>query len=86
MNLLWDKLVCQYEHGKTVPGTRSYHQLCPVSVDQIGYKQISDDKDLAGTFTLSMAVNPKVSFVKFLPINMLHVIMTVTCGWEWCRM
>ena len=80
MNLLWDKLACQYKNEKTVPGTRSYHQLCPVSVDQIGYKQISDDKDLAGTFTLSMAVNPKVSFVKFLSINILHVIMTVTCG------
>ena len=35
-NLLWDKIACQYEHGETVPGTCSYHQSCPVSVDEIG--------------------------------------------------
>ena len=53
MNLLWDKLACQYEHGETVPGTRSYHQLCPVTVDEIGYKRVSDGNVLAGTFTFS---------------------------------
>ena len=37
LNLLWDKLACHYEHGETVPGTGSYQQLCPVSVDKIGY-------------------------------------------------
>ena len=42
---------------------RSYHQLCPVSVDEIGYRQVSDDNIfLAGTFT--KAANPKVSFDK----------------------
>ena len=64
LNLLWDKIACQYEHGETVHGTRSYHQSCPVSVDGIGYKQVSDDNDLAGTFTFSKAANPKVSFDK----------------------
>ena len=64
MNLLCDRLACQYEHGETVPGTRSYHQLCPVSVDEIGYKRVSDDDDLAATFTFSNTVNPKVSFDK----------------------
>ena len=53
LNLLWDKLACQYEHGETVPGTRSYHQLCPVTVDEIGYKRVSDGNVLAGTFTFS---------------------------------
>ena len=57
-NLLWDKLSCQYEHGGTVPGTRSYHQLFSVSVDGIGYKQVSDDNNLVGTFTFSKAANP----------------------------
>ena len=64
MNLLWDKLACQYEHGETIPGTRSYHQCCPVSADEIGYKGVRDDNDLAGTFTFSKAANPKVNFDK----------------------
>ena len=55
LNLLWDKIACQYEHGETVPGTCSYLQSCPVSVDEIGYKWVSDDNDLAGTFTFSKA-------------------------------
>ena len=38
LNLLWDEIACQYEHGETVPGTHSCHQSCPVSVDEIGYK------------------------------------------------
>ena len=62
MNLLCNKLACQYEHRETVPGTRSYNQFCPVSVDEVGYKRLKDDKDLTGTFTFSKAVNPKVSF------------------------
>ena len=62
MNLLCDKLACQYEHGETVPGTHSYQQFCPVSIDEIGYKWIRNDKDLADTFTFSKAVTPKVSF------------------------
>ena len=64
LNLLWDKLACQYEHGETVPGSCSCHQLCPVSVDETGYKQVSDDNDMAGTFTFSKAANPKLSFDK----------------------
>ena len=52
-NIFWDKLTCQYEHGETVPGTHSYHQLCLVSVDKIGYKR----------------VNPKVSFDKISAIE-----------------
>ena len=62
--MLWDKLACQYEHGETVPGSCSCHQLCPVSVDETGYKQVSDDNDMAGTFTFSKAANPKLSFDK----------------------
>ena len=62
MNLLCNKLACQYEHRETVPGTCSYNQFCPVSVDEVGYKRLKDDKDLTGTFTFSKAVNPKVSF------------------------
>ena len=50
MNLLRDKLARRYEHVETVPGTGSYHQFCPVSVDEIGYKRVSEDNDLAGTF------------------------------------
>ena len=84
MNLLCNKLACQYEHGETVPGTCSYHQFCPVSVDEIGYKRVRDDKDLAGTFTLSKAVNPKVILTK-ISANMLHVIMLVAGGPDWCR-
>ena len=38
LNLLWDKIACQYEHGETVPGTHSCHQSCPVSFDEIGHK------------------------------------------------
>ena len=38
LNLLWDKLACQYEHGETAPGTCSYHQCFPVSADEICYK------------------------------------------------
>ena len=38
LNLHWDKIACQYEQGETVPGSRSYHQSCPVSVDKTGYK------------------------------------------------
>ena len=38
LNLIWDKITCQYKYGETVPGTRSYYQSCPVSVDKIGYK------------------------------------------------
>ena len=53
MNSLCDKLACQYEHGEAVPGTHSYLQFYPVSVDEIGYKRVRDDKDLAGTFTFS---------------------------------
>ena len=64
LNLLWDKLVCQYERGETIPGTRSYHQCCPVSADEIGYKGVRGDNDLAGTFTFSKAANPKVNFDK----------------------
>ena len=30
LNLIWDKLASQYEHGETVPGTRSHHQFCPI--------------------------------------------------------
>ena len=63
-NLLWDKIACQYEHRETIPGTHSYHQSCPVSVDKIGYKWVSDGNDLAGTLTFSKAANPKVSFDK----------------------
>ena len=64
LNLLWDKLACQYEHGETVPGTQSYHQCYPVSADEIGYKGVRNDNDLAGTFTFSKAANPKVNFDK----------------------
>ena len=64
MNLLWDKLACHYEHGEIVPGTHSYHHLCPVTVDKIGYEHVKDDNDLADTFTFNKAVNPKVSFDK----------------------
>ena len=64
LNLLWDKLACQYENGETVPGTCSYHQCCPVSADEICYKRVMDDKDLAGSFTFSKVANPKVSFDK----------------------
>ena len=46
------KLACQYEHEEIVPGTSSYHQLCWVSVDEIGYKRVSDDNDMAGTSVL----------------------------------
>ena len=63
-NLLLNKLACQYEHGETVPGTCSYHQCCPVSADEICYKRVMDDKDLACSFTFSKAANPKVSFHK----------------------
>ena len=38
LNLLWDKIACQYEHGESVPGTYICHQSCPVSVDEIGCK------------------------------------------------
>ena len=61
-NLLRYKLAHQYEHGETVLSTCSYHQFCPVSVDEIGYKWVSDDNDLASTFTFSKAANPNVSF------------------------
>ena len=64
LNLFGYKLAHRYEHGETVPGTRSYHQFCPVSVDEIGYKRVNDYNDLAGTFTFSKAANPKVSFDK----------------------
>ena len=37
LNLLWDKIACQYEHGEIVPGTHSYQQSCSVLVDKIGY-------------------------------------------------
>ena len=63
-NLLLNKLACQYEHGETVPGTCSYHQCCPVSADEICYKRVMDDKDLAGSFTFRKVANPKVSFDK----------------------
>ena len=52
LNILWDKLAYHYEYGKTVPGTHSYQQLPPVSVDKIDYnKPVKDGNDLAGTFT-----------------------------------
>ena len=62
------------------PGTHSYHQLCPVPVDEIGHKQVSNDNDLAGSFTFSKAVNPKVSFDK--------ISANVACYYRpgWCRM
>ena len=64
----------------------SYHQCCPVSADEICYKRVMDDKDLADTFTFSKAANSKEVLTKFLPMNMLHVIMTVIGGSDWCRM
>ena len=82
MNLLQDKLARWYEHGETVPGTPGYFQFCPVSLDKISYKWVSDDNDLAGT--LSKAVNPKVSFDKISANEC--VAMTVTGVLEWCRM
>ena len=69
-----------------MPSTRSYHQLCPKSVDKIGYNKVSNDNDLAGTFTFNKAVNPKQVLKQFLPMNMLHVFMTVTDGSDGCRM
>ena len=52
LNILWDKLAYHYEYGKTVPGTHSYQQLAPVSVDKVDYnKPVKDGNDLAGTFT-----------------------------------
>ena len=47
---------------------------------------MSNDNDLAGTFTFNKAVNPKQVLTKFLPMNMLHVFMTVTDGSDGCRM
>ena len=85
MDLLWDKIACQYENGETAPGTHSCHQSCPVSVDEIDYKWVTDDNDLAGNFTFNKAANLKVSFDKISP-NMLHVIMTVIGGLVWRRM
>ena len=64
LNLFWDKLACQYEHGETLPGTHSHLQLCPVSVDKIGYKRVGNDNNLADTFTFNKAVIPKVIFDK----------------------
>ena len=89
MNLIQDKLSHWYEHGETVPGTYSYHQFCPVSVDEIGYKWVSDDNDLAVTFTLSKTTNPKLSFDKisanecvacyYDSILWVRLVQTVNC-------
>ena len=75
LNSLWDKLVRQYEYEETVTGTCSYHQLCPASVDKIGYKRVSDDNDLAGTFTFNKEVNPKVRFVKIFANEYVCMIL-----------
>ena len=80
------KLARRYEHGGTIPGTHSYHQFCPASVNETDYKRMSDENDLAGIFTFSKAPNPKKVLKQFLPMSMLHVIMAVTGGWDWCRM
>ena len=52
----------------------------------MGYKRVSNDNDLADTFTFSEAANPKQFLTKFMPRNMLHVTMTVTDGPDLCRM
>ena len=43
----------RYEHGSTVPGTRSFHQFIPTDVNAISYKRLSCDPFLAGSRNFS---------------------------------
>lgn len=43
----------RYEHGSTVPGTRSFHQFLPTDINAISYKRLSCDLFLAGSRNFS---------------------------------
>ena len=43
-------LYTRFESGKTIPGTRSYHNFSPLSEGEVSYKRDSDDE--AGKFKI----------------------------------
>ena len=51
----------RYEHGSTVPGTRSFHQFIPTDVNAISYKRLSRNSFLAGSRNFS-ALPTRISY------------------------
>ena len=43
-------LYTRFESGKTIPGTRSYHNFSPLSEGEVSYKRVSDDEAETGKF------------------------------------
>ena len=47
-----EMLFKRFESGRTIPGTRSFHNILPLSEGKVTYKRISDDEVAAGTFQI----------------------------------
>ena len=56
LQFTWNKLALWYEFGDTVPGTHRYYQFL-VSIHEISYERVGDEKEFAGIFTFTKATN-----------------------------
>ena len=48
-----DELKGRFQDGSTVPGTRSFHQCIPQSVNTIAYKRVSNEHQFSGKHSFS---------------------------------
>ena len=46
-------LETRFELSRTIPGSRSYHQFKPESIDTISFKRTSEDVHITGIFSFS---------------------------------
>ena len=60
-------LVSRFESGKTIPGTRSYHQFSALAEREVTYKRVSDDEVPFSTFKFfNIVLEDKISDVKIM--------------------
>ena len=43
----------RFATGKTIPGTRSFHFICPMNTSTVSFKRTSEDEEFAGQFTFA---------------------------------
>ena len=47
------KLKARFQLSKTIPGTRSFHQFNPESIDTVSFKRTSEDLNVSGSFSFT---------------------------------
>ena len=68
-----EMLFKRFESGRTIPGTRSFHPILPLSEGQVTYKRISDDEVADGTFKFfDIVLADQISNIKIIDFITCH--------------